>query len=46
MLQDLTWFEKRIGQHISRGTTQIFIDSLITANKLFYLQDKKYTFSD
>jgi hypothetical protein len=46
MLKELSWFESRIGSVIYRGKTEVFVDSLATANKLFYVQDKKYTFED
>lgn len=41
MLQNLSWFESKIGSFINRGTTEVFVDSLKTANELFYLQDEK-----
>lgn len=47
-MKPLTFFEKKIGQHVLRGSTKVFIDSLETANRLFYLQDEKknYLFTE
>ena len=40
-MENLSWFESKVGSFILRGTAEIFVDSLETANKLFYLQDEK-----
>ena len=40
-MQNLSWFESKVGSFILRGTTSVFVESLEAANKLFYLQDEK-----
>ena len=40
-MNNLSWFEERVNSYVLRGSTEIFVDSLETANKLFYLQDEK-----
>jgi len=45
-MKDLSWFEDRLGFTILRDTTEITIESLEMARKLFEIQDKNYNFSD
>lgn len=45
-MKDLQWFLDREGSYIMRGTTEVFIPNEETANKLFEMQSKDYTFSE
>jgi hypothetical protein len=46
MLKDLQWFLDREGSYIMRGTTEVFVASEETANKLFEMQGEDYVFSE
>lgn len=45
-MHDLSWFEDRLGFTILRGTTEVTIESLEMARKLFEIQSDAYKFSE
>ena len=45
-MQNLQWFEDRLGFIILRGSTEIEISSLDMARKLHELQSTTYNFTD